>query len=96
MMSGGPVQKELAFEGARIIDVAPTVLYLMGETIPDDMDGRVLVEALDEEFVAANPIEYEAVEDDAEVEAVDSARASFTQDESELIAKRLQALGYIK
>jgi hypothetical protein len=60
------------------------------------MDGRVLVEALDEEFVAANPIEYVAVEDDAEVEAVDSARASFTQDESELIAKRLQALGYIK
>jgi predicted AlkP superfamily phosphohydrolase/phosphomutase len=95
MISGGPVQKELAFEGARIIDVAPTVLYLMGEAVPNDMDGRVLVEALDEDFVAANPIEFETVDDDL-VDSTDGPRVSFTQDESDLIAKRLQALGYIK
>jgi predicted AlkP superfamily phosphohydrolase/phosphomutase len=95
MMSGGPVQKELAFEGARIIDVAPTVLYLMGAPIPDDMDGRVLVEALDEEFVETHPAQYEAVDDGGQDES-DAGRTSFTQDESELIAKRLQALGYIK
>jgi predicted AlkP superfamily phosphohydrolase/phosphomutase len=95
MMSGGPIQKELAFEGARIIDVAPTVLYLMGLPVPDDMDGRVLVEALDEDFVEANPIEFDAVEADLEDETA-GPRQKFTQDESELIAKRLQALGYIK
>jgi hypothetical protein len=95
MMSGGPVLKEHAFDGARIIDVAPTVLYLMGLPIPDDMDGRVLVESLDEEFVEANPIEFEAIEADTE-ETADDAKQGFTQDESELIAKRLQALGYIK
>jgi predicted AlkP superfamily phosphohydrolase/phosphomutase len=95
MMSGGPIQKELAFEGARIIDVAPTVLYLMGLPVPDDMDGRVLVEALNEEFVEANPVEFEAVEADSEDEA-DAPRQKFTEGESELIAKRLQALGYIK
>ncbi|HEX6960689.1 MAG TPA: alkaline phosphatase family protein [Lacipirellula sp.] len=95
MMSGGPLRKEFAFEGARIIDVAPTVLYLMGLPVPDDMDGRVLVEAIEEEFVETNPIEFEAAEVDAEADA-DEAKQSFTQDESELIAKRLQALGYIK
>jgi predicted AlkP superfamily phosphohydrolase/phosphomutase len=95
MMSGGPLRKEFAFEGARIIDVAPTVLYLMGLPVPDDMDGRVLVEAMEEEFVETNPIEFEAAEVDAEADA-DEAKQSFTQDESELIAKRLQALGYIK
>ena len=95
MMSGGPIRKELTFEGARIIDVAPTVLYLMGAPIPEDMDGRVLIEALDEEFVEANPVQYEAVDDGGEEDA-DAARTSFTPDESELIAKRLQALGYIK
>jgi predicted AlkP superfamily phosphohydrolase/phosphomutase len=94
MLSGGPIHKEHAFEGARIIDVAPTVLYLMGLPVPDDMDGRVLVEALDEEFVEANPVEFETVEADAEATADD--KQGFTQDESELIAKRLQALGYIK
>jgi len=96
MISGGPVQKEFAFEGARIIDVAPTVLYLMGEPIPDDMDGRVLVEALEEEFVEAHPVQYEPVDDGGSEDEADSARTSFTQGESELIAKRLQALGYIK
>jgi predicted AlkP superfamily phosphohydrolase/phosphomutase len=95
MMSGGPIQKEFEFAGARIIDVAPTILYLMGLPVPDDMDGRVLVEALDEQFVEANPIEFEAVEAEAEADG-DSAPRGFTQDESELIAKRLQALGYIK
>jgi arylsulfatase A-like enzyme len=85
----------LAFEGARIIDVAPTVLYLMGAPIPDDMDGRVLVEALDEEFVETHPAQYDAVDDGGQDES-DAGRTSFTQDESELIAKRLQALGYIK
>jgi predicted AlkP superfamily phosphohydrolase/phosphomutase len=95
MMSGGPILKEHAFEGARIIDVAPTLLYLMGVPVPDDMDGRVLVEALDEGFVEANPIEFEVIEADAEDEA-ESLRKGFSQDETELIAKRLQALGYIK
>jgi predicted AlkP superfamily phosphohydrolase/phosphomutase len=95
MMSGGPIQKSFEFEGARIIDVAPTVLYLMGIPVPDDMDGRVLVEALDEQFLEANPIEFEAVDPDVEADAAETQRG-FTQDESELIAKRLQALGYIK
>jgi predicted AlkP superfamily phosphohydrolase/phosphomutase len=95
MMSGGPIRPEFEFENARIIDVAPTVLYLMGMPIPDDMDGRVLVEALDEEFVETNPIDFEAVEADP-IEDSDEARRGFSQDESELIAKRLQALGYIK
>jgi hypothetical protein len=67
----------------------------MGEAVPNDMDGRVLVEALDEDFVAANPIEFETVDDDL-VDSTDGPRMSFTQDESDLIAKRLQALGYIK
>jgi hypothetical protein len=67
----------------------------MGIPVPDDMDGRVLVEALDEQFLEANPIEFEAVDPDVEADAAEAQRG-FTQDESELIAKRLQALGYIK
>ena len=30
----------------RIVDLAPTVLHVMGCPVPDDMDGRVLTEAL--------------------------------------------------
>lgn len=97
MMSGGPIHADFSFKDAKIVDVTPTVLYLMGLPIPDDMDGRVLVEAIEPEFLAANPIRFEAVDDDESYgDNGDGAPVSFTEDESELIAKRLQALGYIK
>jgi predicted AlkP superfamily phosphohydrolase/phosphomutase len=98
MMSGGPVLKDYAFEGARIIDVAPTVLYLMGLPIPSDMDGQVLSDAISDDFLAANPAKTEDVDGsdaDDSTEYTDS-RHAFSEEESDLIAKRLQALGYIK
>ena len=99
MMSGGPIVAGATFAGAHIVDVAPTVLYLMGEAVPDDMDGRVLLEALDDEFVLDHPVQYEAIDarsDDDESSPDDVARVTFSDHESELIARRLQALGYIK
>ena len=95
MACGGPLREGFSFEGAEIIDVAPTVLHLMGLPVPSDMDGRVLTEALDDEFVREHEIRTERIDDDSE-DGADDARKSFTEDESELIAKRLQALGYIK
>lgn len=98
MMSGGPIVAGTALGGVNIVDVAPTVLYLMGESVPDDMDGRVLLEALDDDFVLTHPVHYEAVDAPSgdQESPDDSARMTFTDDESELIAQRLQALGYIK
>jgi predicted AlkP superfamily phosphohydrolase/phosphomutase len=95
MISGGPISPEFSFSDAKIVDVTPTVLYLMGLPIPDDMDGKVLVEAIDPDFLAANPIRYESTEDGA-VSEVDNAPRGFSKDESEMIARRLQALGYIQ
>jgi predicted AlkP superfamily phosphohydrolase/phosphomutase len=99
MMSGGPFVRGAKFAEARIIDVAPTVLYLMGETVPGDMDGRVLLEALDTDFVAEHPVRFEAFNgaaDDESDGSEDVGRVTFSDDESELIAQRLQALGYLQ
>ncbi|MCI0492458.1 MAG: alkaline phosphatase family protein [Planctomycetes bacterium] len=92
--SGGPLRPGFGFKNAQIIDVAPTVLYLMGIPIPDDMDGRVLTEALDDDYVASHPIQWESAGVD-EINESFSAPQEFTENESELIARRLQALGYI-
>ncbi|HEY3395877.1 MAG TPA: alkaline phosphatase family protein [Lacipirellulaceae bacterium] len=92
--SGGPVRRGVAFNNARIIDVAPTVLHLMGAPIPDDMDGRVLDEALDEDFLSSRQVQLEGVDAGLYEELCDEVHV-FTEDESELIARRLQALGYI-
>ncbi len=76
---------------ASILDVAPTVLYLLGEPIPDDLEGRVLTELIDGALLDARPPEYvEAVE--IEVGAprrYDAAGVAEVED-------RLRSLGYLE
>lgn len=91
--AGGPAKSGHWFSGADITDVAPTVLYLMGLPIPGDMDGRPLLDALEEDFVAQHPPQFEDA-DLAQPAAV--AHQAFTEEEEAMIAKRLQALGYIE
>jgi predicted AlkP superfamily phosphohydrolase/phosphomutase len=54
---GKPFRKGIEIEGARLIDMAPTILHLMGQAAPDDMDGRVLEELFEPEFHARQPIQ---------------------------------------
>ncbi len=49
------------FDHANIIDVAPTMLALMSQPIPDDMDGRFLKEGFTKDFLAAHPARIEEV-----------------------------------
>ena len=44
--AGAGIAAGQRIEGARIVDVAPTVLYALDLPVPDDMDGRPLVESL--------------------------------------------------
>ncbi len=71
--------------GARIIDLAPTILHLMNAPVPDDMDGHVLTEAL----VAPAPIKTQT--------AVPSSQAQedLTVEEAAEVEERLRALGYL-
>lgn len=78
--------------GARLMDVAPTVMYLLGEPVPEDMDGRVLTEALAEEFVSAHAIDTAAVS----TQAGGSEARTYTADQEAVINQRLQDLGYLE
>lgn len=51
---GKPFRKGLKIEGARLIDMAPTILRLLGQPIPEDMDGRVLEEIFEPSEMALN------------------------------------------
>ena len=44
--------------GARVVDVAPTLLYLAGLPLARDFDGRVLTEALEPELLKSQPLAF--------------------------------------
>lgn len=78
--------------GTRAIeDVAPTVLYLLGLPADADMDGRVLVDALRPERLAAQPVAV-----NAEPYALpDQGAFRYSADDEQRIQDMLEGLGYV-
>jgi predicted AlkP superfamily phosphohydrolase/phosphomutase len=58
MAVGDGVRAGSTPRGASILDVTPTILYLMGLPVARDMEGRVLTEILDEDFTRAHPVTF--------------------------------------
>jgi predicted AlkP superfamily phosphohydrolase/phosphomutase len=75
---------------AGIEDIAPTILYLLGQPVPSDLEGRVLTEAIDPSLVDQRPLEYA----DEQVEIAESEGLE-ARDLSE-VEGRLRSLGYIE
>jgi predicted AlkP superfamily phosphohydrolase/phosphomutase len=75
---------------ASIYDMAPTLLYLLDQDVPDDMDGRVLSEAISEEHLHANPIRLNAPNQREE-----PGELEFSPEENVEMIERLKQLGYI-
>jgi predicted AlkP superfamily phosphohydrolase/phosphomutase len=76
---------------AQIVDVAPTLLYLLGRPVPSDLEGRVLVEAIEPSLLEARPLEYE---EPALHEAGPTER--YGSSEAAEVEERLRGLGYLE
>lgn len=76
-----------------VLDLTPTMLALYGMPVAEDMDGRVLTEAIDPGFLESNPVTtiatYETGERGGEDEPIESPV-------DEEIRERLRSLGYIE
>jgi hypothetical protein len=55
---GDGIRPGSSFRQASLLDVAPTVLYLMGLPVARDMEGRVMTEVLSEDFARAHPLTF--------------------------------------
>jgi predicted AlkP superfamily phosphohydrolase/phosphomutase len=88
---GEAFRKGREIHGAQLIDMAPTILHLLGQTIPEDMDGRVLEELFEPAFLAQHPVELRAAE-----ESDGEQGAGYTDEEAAVVEERLKALGYIE
>lgn len=91
LLHGKPVRPGVRIKDASLYDLAPTILHLMGEPVSDDMDGRVLTEALTPPYNdSANiPCAHRAAK------SSEPSSASGLDSEGErLIIERLHNLGY--
>jgi predicted AlkP superfamily phosphohydrolase/phosphomutase len=83
---GHGIRSGAVLDDARIHDLAPTILHLKGLPVPNDMDGRVLTEALDID----RSVEYERAD-----EAQDGTQDSLSPEETAEVEDRLRSLGYL-
>ncbi len=73
-------------EGASILDLAPTILHILGLPVPEDMDGRVLTSLLSFD----RPVTYAPA-----VEGAVRDSQSLSREESAELEERLRSLGYL-
>ena len=90
--AGGPIAAGRRLVGAEILDVAPTVLHLLGLPIPAGLEGRVLRDALDPEWLAANPVR----DGPAFAGLPVTAPPASGRDLEERLHEELRALGYVE
>jgi len=88
--AGGPFRRGAVLEPPSLADVLPTAVHLVGAPLPDDLDGRVLEEALDLAWLAAHPVRHAAGRAGG-----DGPQTLSADDEAEM-RKFLQGLGYVE
>jgi predicted AlkP superfamily phosphohydrolase/phosphomutase len=88
---GKPIRPGVWLNDAQIVDVAPTALHLAGLPVPEDMDGHVLLDALQPEYADPAAVRYgpPAARGSAGPAEVMSA------EEQSILEERLRGLGYV-
>jgi tetratricopeptide (TPR) repeat protein len=89
---GSIVKRGYHIEDAGVMDIAPTVLYLLGLPVDRRMEGRILTEALKEEWVRDHPVVYTSAYDSLIVQAVAPGTGSSGD---QALKDKLVSLGYV-
>jgi len=94
--AGSPFRTGAKPAEANLLDIAPTVLQLLGITVPGDSDGRVLEELLDHETAVATPQSaFATAYAGANGNAHTPVDADYAAEDDAEIKQRLADLGYL-
>ena len=91
MMRGKRIRQGTRIEGAEIVDLAPSILYLLDLPVLREMDGKVLESALAARSLEEAPIRY--VEEESPGFRPEEV---YTENEEEELKERLRSLNYLK
>ncbi len=87
---GPGVRRGATIDGARLLDVTPTLLYQFGLPLTEDMDGRVLEEVFTDAFREGRTIDRKGTS-----VLLERSEDVYGTDEREELEGRLRDLGYI-
>jgi arylsulfatase A-like enzyme len=96
LIAKGPdINRDQQIPPARIVDLTPTILHLMGLPVPVDMDGRVLNEIFTKNSdPETREVDYTVSPSETSQEDLPSEETRSPQEEAEL-ESRLRDLGYL-
>jgi predicted AlkP superfamily phosphohydrolase/phosphomutase len=92
ILSSEKIRHGVSIANARLEDVAPTMLYLLGAPIPEEMDGLVLSAAIENDYLDTHEVKYR----ETGTAASAAEQATYSPDEEEVIRQRLKGLGYME
>jgi predicted AlkP superfamily phosphohydrolase/phosphomutase len=87
----GVIRTKSSINGARIEDITPTVLYLMGHEISSAMDGNVLLDLFQPDFVRSHQVLYQQDDDQGER----TNPEAYSEEDEAVLRDWLRSLGYV-
>ncbi|MEK6553432.1 MAG: hypothetical protein AABZ54_08300, partial [Bacteroidota bacterium] len=91
MAAGPDVKNGNQVNDINIIDILPTVFYLLGVPIAADVDGKVLYKCFNEDFVKS----HKAIFRELDMKTTGNGSDIYSKEEKEELIKSLKGLGYI-
>jgi predicted AlkP superfamily phosphohydrolase/phosphomutase len=92
LIAAGPPFRKGRIYGARAVDLAPTVMHVLGAPVARDVEGVVLADLLDPGWSARYPVRYVATWGTR----ADADSGVIATQADERIREELRALGYLK
>jgi predicted AlkP superfamily phosphohydrolase/phosphomutase len=93
LVAHGPQFKSgVTIDGATLYDIAPTLLYLLVQSVPAGLDGQVLTSALTENWLRSHPPQLCGQDRGSSP----SPPVTVSAEEEEEVMGRLRSLGYVE
>lgn len=92
IMAGSDIKEDQHLDSANVCDITPTILYMLGYPIAEDMDGRVLTDAVSGDFLGKYRIK--SVESYDRLNRIKGIEHKKSIGDKEAVEK-LKSLGYL-
>jgi predicted AlkP superfamily phosphohydrolase/phosphomutase len=93
IIAQGPGIRKHTFQNANVLDITPTLLYLLNLPVAQDMDGKVLMEVFQKELFKGKPVAY--IDSYDKIVPPTVKKIEVNQGLEEQNTEELKALGYL-